>query len=53
MHRYQEHFRTHLKKEQDKTMELEEEIVRLKREMRVCGIRTSSEERLSQENHTK
>ena len=34
-----------LKKEKEKTIELEEEIVRLKREMRICGIITSSDER--------
>ena len=42
-----------LEREQRKTIELEEEIVRLKREMRICGVITSSDERSKQENHSK
>ena len=34
-----------LKREKEKSAELEEEIVRLKREMRICGILSSSDER--------
>jgi hypothetical protein len=34
-----------LEREKQINLELEEEIVRLKREMRICGIKTSSDER--------
>jgi hypothetical protein len=34
-----------LEREKQINLELEDEIVRLKREMRICGIKTSSDER--------
>lgn len=35
-------FRAKQTKDRTRIQELEEEIIRLKREMRICGIRTSS-----------
>jgi cell division protein FtsL len=39
----QQEYQQQLNESQQQRLELEEEIVRLKREMRICGIKTSSE----------
>jgi cell division protein FtsL len=42
-HQKQQEYQQQLNESQQQRLELEEEIVRLKREMRICGIKTSSE----------
>jgi len=44
-HNTQQQSQQQLVKAHETCLELEEEIVRLKREMRICGIKTSSDER--------